>query len=65
MLLAEDLLVVLEGAVAEAGTHEVVVAEAGREAAADSGPRALAVLTALLGVGERQAQSKSRKGPCR
>lgn len=52
MLLAEDFLVILEGALAEASTHEVVVADARGEAAANRGPRTLTVFAALRG-GER------------
>lgn len=54
MLLAEDFLVILEGALAEASTHEVVVADARGEAAANRGPRTLTVFAALRGGGERE-----------
>lgn len=47
MLLTEDFLVILEGAMAEASTHEVVVAQTSRKAATNGGPRALAVLATL------------------
>lgn len=50
MLVAVDLLIVLEYTLAGAGTHEVVVALAGSQAAADRGTRLVAALASLLGV---------------
>lgn len=47
MLTAVDLLVVLEHTVAGPGTHEVVVALAGREAAAHRRPCLVAALASL------------------
>lgn len=47
MFLAENLLVILEDAVAGPSTHEVEVAEAGGQAAAHCGSRLQAELTAL------------------
>lgn len=47
MFLAENLLVILEDAVAGPGTHEVEVAETGGKAAANCGSRLQAELTAL------------------
>lgn len=47
MFLAENLLVVLEDAVAGPGTHEMEVAEAGGQAAAHCSARLQAELTAL------------------
>jgi hypothetical protein len=47
VFLAENFLVVLKDAVAGPGTHEVEVAEAGGQAAANCGSRLQAELTAL------------------
>lgn len=48
MLVAVDLLIVLEYTLAGACTHEVIVALAGCQAAAHSGTRLVAALTSLL-----------------
>lgn len=50
MFVAVDLLIVLEHTLTGAGTHEVVVALAGCQAAAHRGTRLVAALAALFGV---------------
>jgi len=47
VFIAVDLLVILEHTVARPGTHEMVVALAGREAAAHGRPRLVAALASL------------------
>lgn len=49
MLVAVDLLIILEYTLAGAGAHEVVVALAGCQAAAHRGTRLVAALTSLGG----------------
>lgn len=50
MLVAIDLLIILEYTLAGAGAHEVVVALAGCQTAADRGTRLVAALAPLLEV---------------
>lgn len=57
MLVAVDLLIVLEYTLAGAGTHEVVVALAGCQAAAHCGTRLVAALASLLEVRRGQQDS--------
>lgn len=54
VLVAVDLLIVLEYTLAGAGAHEVVVALAGCQTAAHSGTRLVAALTPLLEDRRRQ-----------
>lgn len=50
MFVAVDLLIVLEHTLTGAGTHEVIVALAGCQAAAHRGTRLVAALASLFGV---------------
>lgn len=57
MFLAENLLVILEDAVAGPGTHEVEVAETRGQAAANRGSRLEAELTALWEEGTAEVRT--------
>lgn len=56
VFVAVHLLIILEDTLPGAGTHEVVVALAGREAAADGGARLIAALTPLMTEGAMQVK---------
>lgn len=65
MLVAVDLLVVLEHTLTGAGTHEVVVALAGCQAAAHRGTCLVAALASLFGVGtEGRARFNKMSSDC-